>query len=152
MCHKNRAEEIEGLCNREKFMKANSWTVCGNAPCNRESKIEIKQVSNICPVEIFFPAHKWVSFFKLEQATLIKPLRNFRSSRSIPVPLPTTCLQCFKRKDNSSSLFPILYFPPTKLCIQGKISHAAFSFSFSLLHLPFQYPFIVIIFGNTLCI
>lgn len=110
MCHRNRAEEITGLCNGKKFVKLNSWTIYDNAPWNWARKIETKQVSNICPMEIFFPSHKWVSLFKPEQATLIKPLRNFRSSRRV-LPYhsqqPVSSLQCIKRKDNfSSSVFP----------------------------------------------
>lgn len=129
MCHKNRAEDIKSLWDRIIFVKLNSCIICGNVQWIWARIIEIKQVLNICPMEIFFPSHKWVSLFKLEQAMLIKNLRNFRSG-SIPVSLPTTCLQFsahHKKTNISSSLFSI-FFPSNQIMHPGENFPCSFFF------------------------
>lgn len=94
MCHKCRAEEI----------KIPGLSVVMPHEI-RQEKVEIKQASNVHPMEIFLHSHKAISLFKPEQATVIKPLRNFRSSRSASVLLPTTCLQLPVHKKKTSPLF-----------------------------------------------
>lgn len=100
--------------------------------------IEINPALNVHSLETFLHSHKGISLFKPEQARVIKPLRNFRSSRSAPVLLPATHLQLLVHKKTTSLfIFPFSVSLKPNHASRVKISQASFSFSFSWLHLPF---------------